>query len=229
MKKFAARLLRRAFLPLVPKRFHLPLRYRLSVLDGSCENELRYLDCIADTGEIAIDVGANAGLFSYNLSKRFAKVHAFEINGELTKELAAYNPGNIEIHPEGLSSQEGTAVLYIPVWKGVPLTGWASLAPGNCPDTNEHVEKSVRICCLDMFQIAPVSFMKIDVEGHEVEVLKGAVRTIESSRPTVLMEIKEKNLNEVSSFFAERNYQKKRLQDFINKDGSEENYIFVPK
>jgi FkbM family methyltransferase len=199
------------------------------MFEGTCEKELRYLDSIIAEAEVAIDVGANEGLFSYKMSKRFSKVYSFEINDSLTKNLAAYNPGNIEIINKGLSSREGSAILYIPRSNGLNLTGWASLTPGNCPDSHEYTEKYVTICPLDSFDIHPVSFIKIDVEGHELEVLKGGFNTLVHNRPIVLIEIKPPNIDEAFSFFAQLQYERKKLQDFVPVIGSEENYIFVPR
>ena len=229
LKRLALRITRKVVTPLLPRRSRLAFRYWYEMSCGSPENELKYLDRIAGDGRLAaIDVGANAGLFSYKLSKRFEKVYAFEINESLTGDLAAYNPGNIKIIHEGLSSREGSATLYIPVLNGLPLTGWASLRPNNCPDTQDHVEKPVHIAPLDTFEISPVSFLKIDVEGHEREVLEGARRTLERNRPIVLIEIKRQNLDDVTAFFEALNYRRKKLDDLIRIEGSEENYIFVP-
>lgn len=227
-KVFAVRALRKLLTPVLPARMRLPFRYWVDSHLGQIEEELRSLPRLTNKREVAIDVGANVGLFSYRMSKYFAKVYAFEINDGLTAELTAYNPGNIEIIPQGLSSQEGSATLFIPVLDGSPLFGWASLAPGNCPDTDVHLEKPVKIRPLDGFAIPVVSFLKIDVEGHEVEVLKGAVETLTRSRPSVLIEVKERNRSAVEAFFAGLGYREKRLEEVTGVPGSEENRYYVP-
>lgn len=228
LKHLVLRITRKVVTPLLPARRRLPFRYWYEMANGSPENELRFLDRIVGQRLTAIDVGANVGLFSYRMSKLFARVYAFEINEALTTDLAAYNPGNIEIIHKGLSSREGGATLYIPVLRGVPLTGWASLQPGNCPDTRDHQEVPVRIVPLDTYEISPVSFLKIDVEGHEREVLDGARRTLERDRPVVLVEVKPRNLDDVTRFFEARKYRREKLDDRIGIAGSEENYLFVP-
>ncbi len=214
---------------IIPARKKLPFYYWLRLLEDSCENELRHLHRITAQGETAIDVGANQGLYSYNMSKRFRKVYSFEINDELTGDLIAYNPGNIEIINKGLSSQNSDAILYIPVLNGIPLTGWAGLTPGLCPDTQEHIEKHVSIITLDSINTESVSLIKIDVEGHEVEVLKGALQTLKCNRPVVIIEIQQQNIDEVNALFDELNYQQNKLQDLIGVVGSRSNYIYVPR
>ena len=70
--------------------------------------------------------------------------------------------------------------------------------------------------------------MKIDIEGHEVEALKGSSRTIERWRPTILLEVKEKNIAEVDLYFSRRQYDAFTLQDLIGLQGSTENVIYLP-
>lgn len=228
IQKFLIRAARKFVLPRLPLKNRLPLRYQAALSLNECENELKHLSSVISDGATAIDVGANSGLYSYKLSKHFRKVLAFEINDDLTEELAACNPGNIEIINRGLSSKDDRAVLYIPVLEGRLLTGWASLQPGNCPSTEEHIEKTVEICQLDAFQLNAVAFIKIDVEGHEVEVLKGAYETIQTNRPHLMIEIKQENLEWVSKFFETLNYRMYQLQDLIGISGSSENYFLIP-
>jgi FkbM family methyltransferase len=226
--KLASKVIRRGVVPLVPRKYRLPIRYAVHIGEGGYENELKYLDRIVPCGGVAVDVGANMGLFSYRLSKLFHRVHAFEINDDLVKDLDAYNPGNIEIVAKGLSSSEGVATLYIPIVNGRMLDGWASLTVGNCPEAEIHETKTVTLTTLDRFGLRDVAFVKIDVEGHEVEVLKGGMETFSRDRPVVLVEIKTKNLNEVTRFFDELGYVRYQLEDLIDVRGSRENYIFRP-
>lgn len=215
--------------------FVLPPSKRLSIkhwfyLNGDgYENELKYIeDILPGNRGCAIDVGANEGFYAYALSKYFTKVYAFELNYDLSKSLTDYASDNIEVIHEGLSSEFQDATLYIPIQKGRPLTGWASLVPGNCPGISEHLEKAVKVRPLDSLGLLNVSFMKIDVEGHELEVLKGAEQTIQGQRPYILVEIKDQNLEDVFSFFSKLGYKSNRLSDFVDHAPSHENYIFTP-
>lgn len=203
--------------------------YWLQRVEGGCEPELLHLADICGFGGTAVDIGANVGLYTYPLSKRFRRVYAFEINDDVTRWITQYNPGNIELIHCGLSSVAGTANFYVPVAHGLTLASWGSLYRENVPDAEKYFEKVVKVAPLDDFGIGDVDFIKIDVEGHEVEVLKGAADTIERSRPVVLIEIKEKNLATVDLWFRARNYRKRRLEDLIGVRGQEENYIYVPE
>ena len=206
----------------------MPFHYRLADLEGLIEPELKKLRQLVSKTEVALDIGANVGFYTFRMSKIFSEVHAFEINEELTNDLSRYNPGNITIHHIGLSSKPGAATLYIPVLDELPLTGWASLAPGNYPGATGCITKQVTLDTLDNFQLAHVSFIKIDVEGHELHVLEGARRTLIDNRPTVLIEIKEPNRTAAFRFFSELNYVERRLDELIGRREPSENYLFLP-
>jgi hypothetical protein len=69
---------------------------------------------------------------------------------------------------------------------------------------------TVRMRRLDSYKFTSVRFIKIDVEGHEAAVLRGATETIESERPHVMVEIEERHnpgsIEAVSRWFADRDY-----------------------
>jgi FkbM family methyltransferase len=218
-----------ALVSVAPLKFRLPILYRSQLLKGSCENELRYLDKILSGKKVAIDVGVYEGWFSYAMSRLFSKVYSFEINSEIAKYLTECDLDNVELINVGLSASSEETTLYIPVVQGVPQFGWASLESDNHPGAESHLKKSVKIQPLDSFNIQEVDFIKIDVEGHELEVLKGARRTISSNMPIILVEIKDRNVACVTDFLSAIGYQRQRLEDLIGVQGSLENYIFIPR
>jgi len=160
MEARCRRALRRTILPALPRRRRLPFRYWLAKFVGACEPELLWFDRLVPAGGVAVDVGANEGLYAYRFAQHFDAVFAFEVNDELTADLVAYQHVKITVIHEGLSSSPGEATLYIPLVDGRALTGWASLAPGNCPDAKEHRTKSVAVRPLDSFHLTGVSFIR---------------------------------------------------------------------
>lgn len=210
-----------------PKR-KLPFFYWATVKFNLSESELKYIDVIAKGNKVSIDIGSNIGLYSYRLAQIFSKVYSFEINPEMSKDLKTYNSEKVEVICVGLSSRIEHTTLYIPVAKNQELTGWAALDPKNYPNPDWCIEKKVLVSTLDSYNMQEVEFIKIDVEGHEVEVLKGALNTIVSNRPTLLIEIKEDNLSKVKSFFSTLNYLQTKLENLIEITGTPENYIFIP-
>jgi FkbM family methyltransferase len=229
IRDFALKAARKFIYPALPRSVRLPFNYWLCSVAGSVEPELRHMEALCKARGVAIDVGANVGLYSYRMAQIFSKVYAFEINEGLASHLIEYGSKRVEIIISGLSSEERDATLYIPVSKGVVLNGWASLMPGNCPDTQEHVTKPVKVRPLDSFSLRDISFIKIDVEGHEVEVLRGAVETISANRPVILVEVKESNIGKVASFFRGIDYEEVSLKSLCGVEGADENRIFVPR
>lgn len=206
----------------------LPFNYWLWRMSGTCEPELLHLSEFCGSTGTAIDIGASIGLFTYPLSKLFQRVYAFEINDEITQWIGRYNPGNIELIHCGLSSAAGTARFYIPVAHGMRLVGWGSLNRDNLPGTKEFLERDVKVAPLDDFGITGIGFIKIDVEGHELEVLKGAAATIAQSRPIVLVELKSTHIESADSWFLGLDYRRFRLEDLLKVQGHPANYIYVP-
>jgi FkbM family methyltransferase len=205
----------------------LPFEYWLSRLRGSIEPELRYLHLFCPQHGCAVDVGAHRGHYAYRLSQLARSVVAFEINPELLVDLEAYNPGNLRIVPVGLSSRTAELPLFIPIRDEKPLTGWASLNRANLPGASSYLTRLSRVTTLDSFNLDHVTFVKIDVEGHELEVLRGAEKTLAKWRPMLLVEVKSQNSVFVEEFLTNMGYLKRSLQDFIGVPGSPENTIFV--
>ena len=229
LRHLACRVAQKTIYPLLPRRARLPFVYWLQWFAGDVEPELANAGSLCEARGIALDIGANIGLWSYRLEKIFSKVYAFEVNDDVTGDLIGLASPRVELIHMGLSSKPGKLTLYIPVSKGVQLNGWASLQPGNCPDTNEHVTKKVEVRTLDSFGLRDVSFMKMDVEGHELEVLHGARETLAASRPVVLLEVKEYNVEKVAAFFEELGYEEVKVGRATVLEGVAANHVFRPR
>ena len=93
-----------------------------------------------------------------------------------------------------LSDQSGEAEIHIPKYEdGTPNYYEASLVPVS--DGAGSTGETIPILTIDEFceqeNIAPLDFIKCDVEGHEIEVLRGARKVLERDQPTILLEINE--------------------------------------
>lgn len=180
----------RAVVKKIPKRYELPFQYFNYRLRGALEDEMRLLKGLVGRGEIAVDVGANIGFYSYALSKLCARVEAFEPNPACIAVLEAYGARNIRTHNVGLSSHSGMLDLHTPVVDGKELAPFATV---NVPATN-YVSRTVAVRRLDDYGFTPVSFIKIDVEGHELEVIRGATQTLSREKPNLLIEVEQRHL-----------------------------------
>jgi FkbM family methyltransferase len=127
---------------------------------------------------VAIDVGAHIGLWSWNLSHWFAKVEAFEPVPAHQECFLMNMSGrsNWSLHPFALGDHEDTVAMY---------TG-----PASSGDTWVKGKGEIPMRTLDSFGLNEVDFIKIDCEGYEEFVLRGAVTTIFYNRPVIVVEQK---------------------------------------
>lgn len=169
-------------------RFTMPALARAARFEG--EVELRRLGSWLQPGAVALDVGANRGIWSWHLRRTGAVVHAFEPNAALAERLRHALP-DVVVHACALSDREGEAELRLPVVQGVAYDGWATVETDNrFPTLAVQAERRQRILLrtLDGFRFERVDFLKIDVEGHELAVLRGAEETLRRCRPLLLFE-----------------------------------------
>ena len=142
-----------------------------------------------EPGTVALDVGASLGLWSLPLARAArrcdARLWCFEPNPENLRWLEANLAGNglagvAEVHAVALGSRDGTARLGYREHGG---GNGALLDPGGI----EMVEVAVRR--LDDVKLPRrVSFIKMDIEGFELEVLRGGRALIARDRPAVFGE-----------------------------------------
>jgi FkbM family methyltransferase len=134
---------------------------------------------LADPGETAVDAGANVGLMSNLLAHAVGpsgQVIAFEPHPLIFETLATNvarwkrdGIGSIELHQAAVSSSGGTLPLAIVPDTFAHNKGTASLEQ---PDPAHSVD--VRTVRLDSELRGPVGVLKLDVEMHELEALRGA-------------------------------------------------------
>jgi len=173
------------------------------------EPELRHLAAFVPPDRAAVDVGVWWGPWSYMLAKRVPRVDSFEPNPDLVAALTEAMPSNVRIHGVALGEIAGEASLWIPPG-GMGTEGRATLEAAWRPDTGGRMV-SVQTERLDSFHLEDVGFVKIDVEGHEFAVLRGAVNLLETQRPNLMIEIEHRSheedyVDEIIAFLAERGY-----------------------
>ena len=157
------------------------------------EREFRILPLICPRGRVALDVGANIGIWAYEMRKYASFIHAFEPNPKLFAMLKAGIAGqNVSLHPIALSDRTGDSQLMVPKGKRGYSNYSATLNHETVRGATYRATQ-VSTSRLDDLHIANVGFIKIDVEGHEMEVIRGAKETILSSRPNMIIEMEERH------------------------------------
>ena len=121
-----------------------------------------------------IDIGSNVGMWTRELAQKFEQVYCFEPNPNF---IECFNKNitenNVELFEFGLSNKEHTASQE---FNSTQITN----IPGN-----------VQCQTLDSFNLNNIDFIKIDVDGFEVEVLQGAIDTISRNKAVINIEMKK--------------------------------------
>jgi FkbM family methyltransferase len=178
---------------LLPPRFQPAVRYHYERWRGLLERELPLFCDLIQPNDLVVDVGANVGLYVHALAKCGAVVEAFEPQPACVDVLRAYAAANprVHVHAAALGAGDGRAVLRVPIVDGRAAKGSASLVQGDVTGPADSIDVQVRT--LDSYGFGRVKAMKIDVEGAEVGVIRGAAETIGRTHPVLLVEIEQRH------------------------------------
>lgn len=216
--------------------FNIPIPY--------IDSEIKYLNKIVNKCDTVIDIGANVGWYSLRLSKLVGacgKVLVFEPFGpsfeSLSKTIASLSLKNISCVNKALGERDELVALEIP-----------RLETGRINDPLVHVdpigEGLIRMTTLDSeinnSNISSISFIKVDVEGYEYFVFKGAEKTILKYKPIILTEINGKwtkrygisvrDVNDLLCSFGYDSYtlRENQLRRINVENSTEENFFYLP-
>ena len=141
-----------------------------------------------DRGGRFIDVGAHIGFYTVAFSNCFDVVTSFEPSkfqyGFLKRNIEINSLSQCKALPVALGRRPSRAKMTV-----TGRTGGTNTLMELGPDFDAMDQYEVQVARLDDYRFSDVSFMKIDVEGWELEVLAGAIKTLKSSRPMILIEI----------------------------------------
>jgi FkbM family methyltransferase len=122
----------------------------------------------------------------------------------------------IVIRSEGLSASFGEADFHVPAFTG---SGGGSL-PDLHPEEGEPRQFKVSLIPFDSLELESVDLMKIDVEGAELDVISGAISSMEKSHPTIFVELLRKWMGpfgsspaDVSRLLTDRGYSIFEIRD----------------
>lgn len=172
---------------------------------GFYEEAREKLFSLHSNPDLILDIGANIGEISLRFAQSFpnALIYAFEPFPETFRTLQRNTSRNafpnIELHPLGLGSKPGK-VFFEERTAGNPGMNRVTSNP-------EKSSVEIEVMTLDLFlrdrNERTVSLIKIDVEGYELEVLKGAVEILEKDHPVLFIELDDENLKEQGASAAE--------------------------
>jgi FkbM family methyltransferase len=180
--------------------------------------------------EYFLDIGANSGYYSFFFANKFKnlKVKAYEPNfdafNKFKKTLNKNSFKNIEVFNFGLSDQEKKVKMY-------------SLITHNYTHSNSTISKNLNDVDIENYNIFEALLklgdnqfnfyekkllIKIDVEGHEIETLKGLIKNLLNNKCLILIEISNKKFSEVNRYLVKNSFKQifksKYRSDYIYKN-----------
>jgi hypothetical protein len=150
-----------------------PAEYQYQVRDRSMTH--------AKKRGVALDIGANVGLWSRGLCKNFRTVVAFEPVA-MFRECLIRNvvADNLQVKDFALGDKRTQATMIITEGN----TGHTHIDPDTLGTGDTEVYR------LDDLELDEVDYIKMDCEGYEYRILQGAEQTIKQCRPVVVVEQK---------------------------------------
>lgn len=223
------------------------------------EPELIWIKDFLPQDAVFIDIGANVGSFLYQIEKKLnsKNIYAFEPNQKLNQRLKRIFP-EIKIYPFALSDKNETATFKIPVINGRTYDSRGTLQTDLTENgETKHIVKQVQVVKFDDWvtgkNLHRIEFIKIDVEGNEMQTLCGAKNSITKFRPVLMVEMEQRhhrdplqdlvaeieNWDYTAHYLDRQTFKPEKLkQDFFaaqtehllkNKKQYINNIIFIPK
>ena len=180
-----------------------------------------------DNSSVIFDIGANIGMFSLSYASLYksSKIFSFEPVSSIFKELKNNINLNLNLKKQIQTFNFGLSIENIDMSLSIPSAKQHHRYANdeiNCGLYSVHGsgknQVNAKFITMDNFMTGEnspnsVDFIKIDVEGHEFEVLKGGERTISKFKPIIFMEFNEltrslsvHSVKSYEDFFKQHNY-----------------------
>jgi FkbM family methyltransferase len=160
-----------------------------SIVGGYFEtSELDVFEALIADASVFLDVGANFGIYSLLGCRRTQSLHAYAF--EPIEENQAILRRNIDLHglgdritiePCAVSDREGSTMIHL------AHSGTHSISRSQGSTGTRQIPTVTLDAVIERLGISP-DVVKIDVEGHEVAVIDGALQMLADSAPTILIE-----------------------------------------
>jgi FkbM family methyltransferase len=147
-------------------------------------------------GDTVVDIGAHKGAYLYWMRRAVGpagRVYGFEpqpaLHAYLRRTVSERGWTNVEVLPFALSDRQGSAGIHVPEGETSP---GASLEPRTGGRTVPCTLETLDHVLVDASRL---SFIKCDVEGHELAVFRGARRILSNQAPALLFECEARHLS----------------------------------
>ncbi len=199
------------------------IKFNFSYID---EHEVNLQKCIINKNDVVLDIGSNWGYFTCRYSQfidKGGKVYSFEPFQRLyslqMKILKLLNIKNVYLFNTALGENNTEGFLQIPKNDLILYDSMGYLDVGKTVQNNENdlARFKIKTTSIDNFvheqNIKTIDFVKIDVEGFELFVLKGAMDTLNKMKPIFYLETIAKHYQkynytvaDIKTFFDNYNY-----------------------
>jgi FkbM family methyltransferase len=159
------------------------------------EHQHELIDKYVKKDSVVVEVGAHVGTATVKLSKVAKQVHAFEpfkaSFNLLNQNLKINDCKNVKVYSEGLSDTKGKnhwSFLSIGNPGGSGMESDKGKPSSKVVNTPKEKEYEINTITLDSLKLKKVDYIKIDVEGFEYSVLRGAMKTITKHKPIIVVE-----------------------------------------
>ncbi len=183
------------YLPLEEKHFEsylLNSTNQNGVGEYQKEQRVKSFSYLSHTN-IAIDIGACVGFWTKDLCENFKNVICFEPAPENAEclELNLKKYSNYRLYKVGLSNSTGTKKLMLSQ-EGIGSNSFSEYKM----DPNNFIDIPTKK--LDDFKFRNLSYIKMDVQFHELEVLEGSKKTLKNNSPVLCIECARRNEDELN-------------------------------
>jgi FkbM family methyltransferase len=170
-------------------------KFRILRRLGESRPDVQLVASLCDPARVSLDIGADVGEFTIAMLPSSRSVIAFEPRPAQARELAAmFDAVGAAVRVEAVALSDQPGVTTMRVVESDP--GRSTIDTGNAlgdADGSAVCNIDVPVKRLDDLGLDDVGMIKIDVEGHELAVLRGAAATLTRNRPAVLVEAEERH------------------------------------
>lgn len=170
-------------------------KYRILQRLGESRSDIQLAVSLCDPNRISLDIGADVGQFTIAMLGSSRSVIAFEPRPAQARELASmFDAARVPVRVEAIALSDTAGVGTMRVVESEP--GRSTIDTTNVlSDVDNSGIRSIEVPVrrLDDLDLHDIGMIKIDVEGHELAVLRGATHTLARDRPAIMVEAEQRH------------------------------------
>ncbi len=201
-----------------------------------------FLSLMKSNNGSILDLGANIGIMTYHLSKRFPKEQIFSVEPipsnykVLQKIVSKFNLSNVKTFQLALGTAIKEVEMVLPHQGKTKMQGLSHVVDDSITEWNEGEKVIVHMDTVDnLFVDSTIQGIKLDVENYEFQVLKGAYTILKRDKPIIYCELWDnENRQQCFEFLTELNYEtfvvkNNQLIQYNSLIHKHQNFIFIAK